>query len=87
MAKKKFPNGFSSWMETHFEVVQAITTEWLKDKPTGIVKQRHDEQGHGGLYELSEELTDEFELKNKDTEWDGDFFDKIQIFLETKLKE
>lgn len=26
---KKFPNGFESWQETHYEVVAAITTELI----------------------------------------------------------
>ena len=47
--------------------------------------ERHSEQGHGGLYELAEELTDEFELLNKGRVWDGEFFDEIEEFLSEKL--
>jgi len=82
---KKFPNGFESYLETHFECVQAITTEWLKHKPTGVVAERHDAQGHGGLYELAEELADEFETLNEGKEWDGNFYDEIYEFLHEKL--
>ena len=82
---KKFPNGFASWQETHYEVVQAMTKEWMKDQPRGLVKERHDMQGHGGLYELAEELTDEFENLNKGREWHGEFFDEIEVFLDSKL--
>lgn len=82
---KYFPNGFRSWQETHFEVVQAIAIEWAKDKPTGLVAQRQAEKGHCGLYELAEELTDEFELKNKDRFWDGEFFEEIADFTRKKL--
>ena len=85
MEDTKFPNGFESWQETHFEVVQAITIEYMKDNPRGVVKERHDSQGHGGLYELAEELTNEFEELNKGREWDGEFFDEIQDFLNSKL--
>jgi len=84
--EKKFSNGFTSWHETHFEVVVAITQEWSKSAPDSIVVKRHQEQGHGGLYELAQELTDEFEKGNKDREWDGEFFEGIEIFLEEKLK-
>jgi hypothetical protein len=85
MENKEFPNGFTSWQETHFEVVQRITQEHLKDEPQGIVKERHEAQGHGGLYELAEELTDEFENLNENRDWNGEFFDEIDEFLQEKL--
>ena len=81
-----FPNGFKSWQETHFEVVSIISCIWRLDKPYGVVLQRHEEQGTGGLYELAEELTDKFETLNKDREWDGEFFEEIEEFLTKKLK-
>jgi len=86
MTTKKFPNGFSSWQETHYEVVQVITREHIKNNPQGIVKERHEAQGHGGLYELAEELTDEFEKLNKGRKWDGEFFEEVDEFLNAKLK-
>lgn len=82
-----FPNGFESWMETHYEVVQAITNEWMKDEPEGIVKEVQDEQGHGGLYLLAQTLTDEFENKFKGNDWSElNYFDEINNFLNEKLK-
>lgn len=82
--EKHFPNGFSAWQETHFEIVQAITIEHMKDEPSGIVAERHAEQGHGGLYELAEELTDEFETRYANFEWDGNFFDVIEDYIKEK---
>jgi hypothetical protein len=35
---------------------------------------------------LANDLTDEFELLNKDREWDGEFFDEIERFLDEKFK-
>lgn len=81
----EFVNGFESWQETHYEVVQAITMEQAKDNPQGLVKERHEAQGHGGLYELALEITNEFEKLNEGREWDGDFFDEIDKFLKEKL--
>jgi len=85
--EKQFPNGFTSWQETHFEIVQAITIEWKKDAPQGKVKDRQEAQGHGGLYELAEELTDLFEWRYKDTEWgiELEFFDEIESFIKLYL--
>lgn len=81
----EFINGFDSWQETHFEVVQAITIEHSKVEPQGLVAERHEAQGHGGLYELAVELTNEFERLNAGREWDGEYFDEISEFLNDKL--
>jgi hypothetical protein len=75
----------TSWIETHFEISGAITIEISKDNPTGLVAERHAAQGHGGLYELAEELTDEFETLHKGREWDGEYFDTIYSFIQEKL--
>jgi len=82
---KIFPNGFKCWQETHYEMVQHITQEWLKDNPRGKVKEYHDAQGHPGLYILAEELTDEFEKKNEGRQWDGEFYEEVSDFALEKL--
>jgi hypothetical protein len=84
---KHFPNGFSSWQETHYEVVQAITIEYTQDKRTGLVAYRHEAQGHGGLYELAEELTDKFEALHEGNEWgDKGYLETLEEWLNEKLK-
>ena len=82
----RFHNGFDSWHETHYEVVQAITQIWTLDKPYGMVLEAQEAAGHAGLYDLAKDLTDEFELANKDRQWDGDFFDAVEEFCNQKLK-
>jgi hypothetical protein len=81
---KHFPNGFTSWMETHHEIVALITTELLKQEPTGVVMVRSEAQGYGGVYEYAEELTDEFEKLNAGRDWDGEFYDEVELFFEQK---
>jgi hypothetical protein len=87
---KEFPNGFAAWQETHYEVVAAITNEIADDLNSefreDLVHKTLRENGHGGLYELAEELTDEFELLIKGREWDGEFFEEIERFLDEKFK-
>jgi hypothetical protein len=88
---KEFLNGFASWQETHYEVVAAITTELMADYEYNefrddLIRITLREKGHGGLYELANDLTDEFELLNKGREWDGEFFDEIERFLDEKFK-
>lgn len=72
------------WIETHYEVVAFIEGIMRHDEPWGVVAEREDTQGHGGLYELSVEWTDAFQETYKDREWDGEFFDEIEKFLTDK---
>jgi hypothetical protein len=81
----QFPNGFTSWHETHFEVVSAISREVFSDCPRGVVSQTIASQGTGGLYELAESLTDKFEGMHKGRSWDGEFFDEMVRFLDAEL--
>lgn len=84
--EKEFVNGFASWQETHFEIVSVITNEMRKEPISSkVVDDRYAAQGTGGMYELAEELTDEFENLNKDRNWDGEFFDEIEKFIQEKL--
>lgn len=86
-AEKKFPNGFTSWMETHHEVATFIERVLLSEPDyhdsddTCIVWMEQHEGGTGRIYELGEEWTDEFENLNKGREWDGEFLDEIDAFL------
>ncbi len=84
---KHFPNGFNSYIETHFEIAGAIAVDAEKDEPSKLVNLRHEAQGLGGLYELAEELTDEFETIHKGRNWDGEFFDEIEAFIHHKLND
>lgn len=81
---KKFPNGFASWQETHFEIVKAIALngEDYHNKVNDIEAIR----GTGGLYEFAEELTNKFELLNKGRVWDGEFFEEIEEFISNEFK-
>lgn len=87
-----FPNGFTSWYETFYEVVDKIS--WLDSECTYFnyptLENVIETQGRGGLYELAKELTDKFELKFKDVEWGvdefTDYYDELEKFLEKELK-
>jgi len=81
---KRFPNGFTSWNETHFEVVSEIAG--LRESGTNSkIKEINQTQGTGGFYKLAEQLTDEFESLNKGREWDGEFFEELESFLHERL--
>lgn len=88
--EKVFPNGFSSWHETHFEISEAIgkalNDMYSPDElQSEVVVHVVEEHGTGGIYDLAEDLTDEFELKFEGKEWDGEYFDEIEKFINEKL--
>lgn len=81
----------TSWIETHHEVVSYITTalnimDTTVVEPT-VVKHTMEQQGTGGIYELAEKWTNEFELEHAGREWDGEFYDEIEAWLEKKNNE
>lgn len=42
-------------------------------------------EGTGGIWKLCEDLTDKFEQENIGVEWDGEWFEAIDAFLEKEL--
>lgn len=80
---KNFPNGFTSWIETHHEIVMYITRK-LQESADDVINSVMNTRGTGGIYELAEDWTDEFEEQNTDREWDGEFHDEIDFFCYTK---
>jgi len=88
---KEFPNGFTQWMETHHDVVAEITSlidnKYFDDLGETIVHIRLREHGIGGMYELCEELTDEFEKQFEGVAWgeELEYYDELEHFLTEKL--
>jgi hypothetical protein len=85
METKVFINGFTSWQETHFEVVDFIVTvRNTLEHNNCVIWKVQEGQGTGGLWELAETWTNEFEKLNEGREWDGEFFDEIEEFCRRK---
>lgn len=85
MADSPFPNGFTSWRETYYDIVARITVILDKDLPSKSVHLIHETEGRGGLYEFAENLTDEFEEIHRGRQWDGEYVDTIEAFLDERL--
>jgi hypothetical protein len=89
---ENFVNGFDSWTETFFEVVDFITTERDKyisdgnsDYPTAEINETFYVFGHEGLTKLAIEWTNEFEKLHEDEEWDElDFYETVDAFCKIK---
>lgn len=86
---KHFPNGFKSWICTHYEMVQAITLKLCDEdmEEDSALYERLEEEGTEGMYDKAEELTDEFEKEYKGAIWgaDFDYYETIENFLSTRL--
>lgn len=89
-ASKQFPNGFTSWLETHHEVVAYITRFMDSYQYTEVFDKSEvikviEGYGTGGIYELAESWTDEFETLHEHDEWDeADYFDSLEEFCNLK---
>ena len=81
----KIGKDIQSWIETHYEVVSFIT-QMLLNENKDVINKHASEFGTGGMYELAEQWTDEFEAIHINTFWDGEFFDEIESFLIEKNK-
>lgn len=91
---KQFPRGFSNWQETHFDIVQYITNSMRDDDEDtlfdaainkSLFTMTEEENGHGGLYQLAEQLTEYFEEAYKDVVFNGDtvhYFDHLSLFMD-----
>jgi len=85
--EKDFPNGFTDWLEAHYKIVMAIEQQLSHSDDVGkawdVVKTR----GTGGLYNLSEDLTDKFELEYESVMWgeDLEYIDEMEAFIKREL--
>lgn len=82
-----FPNGFEAWTETHHVMVENVERMLYSDEDAWAPKlhKAQTEGGMGGIWLLCRELTDKFEQENIGVEWDGEWFDAIDAFLEKEL--
>lgn len=75
-----FPNGFTSWQETHYEVCSHVGYKTVE------YRQMFDNNS-ADLRDACKEWTDEFELLHQGREWDGEWMDEVSDFVESKLVE
>lgn len=80
-----WPNGFTSWIETYYEVVSRINYIQATNSVSSVIEEIQEHHGRGGLYGLAERLTDEFEEIHRGRQWDGEYIDTIEEFLNRQL--
>ncbi len=85
MATLSFPNGFESWHESHFEIIDIILRSL--DNEGSHPHEVKCEQGVGGLYQLAYNMTDQFEQLHIGRIWDGEFFDEVEKFADAYFQK
>lgn len=84
-----FPNGFSSWQKTHFEVVEVLVyirnlEEGKTPKPFAELM---DKSATEELYQLAIKFTDKFEEQTKGKVRERSLFDEIEEFVWKEVHE
>ena len=79
----EYKDELSDYLETYHEITrciwEAIDSDFLNE-----IKLVYDQNGTGAMYELAKAFTDEFQRIHHARQWDGDFFDEIETFMNTK---
>ena len=84
--RKKYPNGIQGWLDTYYHISTDIGQ--IKKMWSPRLDRLHKRlQGSPGWRDLAEELTDEFELINKDRFWDGEFYEEVDDFVSRKINK
>lgn len=82
----KMPKLDVEYLEVHHNIVAQVTLwEEMSNEGTLISKAR-EEKGQGGIYELCQDWTDEFQEKYKDVIWGEnlEYYEVIEDFLSEK---
>ena len=85
MSNFSIPNGFYSWVRTHHEVVMLISTEHAS-KMEAIRTSKYHSGDRMTFIDYAIDWTNEFEKKNKDRQWDGEFLEEIEQFVEQQVQ-
>lgn len=75
----------TDYLETFFEIVDSLSMALNEEGSS--VQEQYEQGGRGWLYETAQEWADEFQEKHAATEWDGEFLEVIQEFIEDKIKQ
>ena len=87
METPQFINGFTSWMETYYQITTMIQNHldisWNRDKIQTLVTTTHRQYGSMQLPHLAKELTDKFEQLYAGETWEEvEWFDTLEAFFE-----
>ncbi|HRD57758.1 MAG TPA: hypothetical protein PK504_06895 [Ferruginibacter sp.] len=89
MDNHHFPNGFSSWQKTHFEVVEVLV--YIRNLEEGKTPKPFseliDKSATEELYQLAIRLTDKYEEETQGKKRERTLFDEIEEFVWQELNK
>ncbi len=89
MDNHHFPNGFSSWQKTHFEVVEVLV--YIRNLEEGKTPKPFseliDKSATEELYQLAIRLTDKYEEETQVKKRERTLFDEIEEFVWQELNK
>jgi hypothetical protein len=80
----KLLSTYEDWAETHHSVIEYIVLSDVDDD-NAYLKGVRESKGRGGILELGIDLTNEFQAKYAEHDFDGDYEDLLIEFLESKI--
>lgn len=81
--KKRVTIRDKDWTDTHFQIVAEITQK--HPNSNGLIKRTFGNDGRCGLWDLAEQLTDEFQTIHKEEKWiKKDYYETLNEFLNSK---
>ena len=84
-----FPNGFESWQNTHFEVVEVLC--FIRDLEEGeqpkSFAEMVDRSATQEMYNLALTLTNKYEEEHQGKKRDRSLFDEIEEFVWKEVKK
>lgn len=83
--EKVFPSGVSSYLETFYEISIFVHEALSNPDDENLATTTMTQKGTGGIYELVEDLTDQFENANSNNIDESDFFETLFDFLNDKI--
>lgn len=76
----------TGYLETHYEVASAIEYE-LRIHFDGKIHRLVEQNGMGAKWELAKDITDKFEKLYEGREWDGDWLDTLEDFIQVEFEK
>lgn len=72
------------WSETHYQIVSIVNFQIEQDNGNkfNVIQER---EGSGGIMDICHDLTNKFQEIHKDTIWDGEWYEEIELFVRSYM--
>ena len=81
--KEDHSNKLTDFLETYHEITRCIW-EAIDSDTSNEIQTIYELEGTGAMYDLAKAFTSEFQKLHENTEWDGQYYDTIETFMNLK---